>query len=255
MRHPGSLLGFVLILTLTACGSPDPAPDPAAPAASTTPKTSAPVFASPSPTGAATQETSNGCPANDVPVPTDADPVAIGDVDRDGRPDTAFYTEANGFYYGIRTGSGATILLDDDLAGPGKHNGWTSIREKATVTVLDDSRTASLHAFIDCAFVTTVDHNGEPYRFGLKGFSDYGTGVQCTDDNGGGLLYGVLAKRRNDGLYDITRTQILLEDSGRAARNGPTDVVAEGLTADDSQVALAMRSTCGEAPIVSTSGR
>ena len=124
------------------------------------------------------------------------------------------------------------------------------------MAVLDDSRTATLHAFVDCAFITTTDPQGKAYRFGLNRFSDFGTGVECTDRNGGALLYGVLAARRDDGLYDITRTHIVLEDEGRVARNGShVEIVAEGLPADDKQVALAMRSTCGETPIVSTSGR
>ncbi|TDW29186.1 hypothetical protein EDD25_0872 [Cryobacterium psychrophilum] len=191
-----------------------------------------------------------------MPVPTDAVLATIQDVDFDGRPDTEFYSEVDGFYYGIRTASGATILLKDDLAGPNTHSGWTSIREGGTVTVLDDGRTTTLHAFIDCTFATTTDVGGTPYRFGLNGFSDYGTGVKCTDQNGGALLYGVLAKRQSNGLYDLTGTQIILNDRGRIARNSTLNWdIAQNLPRADAQATLAMRSTCGQTPIVHTSGR
>ncbi|MDJ0349940.1 hypothetical protein [Cryobacterium sp. PH29-G1] len=257
MRRHGVIIGIALAFLLTGCAttggsaptvvvsaSPTVAPSP-------TGETTAPTI-SPSPTTTAAA----GCPANDVPVPADAALATIQDVDGDGRGDAEFYSEEDGFYYGIRTASGATVLLKDDLAGPNTHSGWTSIREGATVTVLDDGRTATLHAFIDCAFVTTTDSGGTPYRFGLNGFSDYGTGVQCTDQNGGSLLYGVLASRQADGTYDITRTQIILTDGGRIARNSSqVGSVAQGLPGDDERVALAMRSTCGQTPIVKTSGR
>lgn len=257
MRLSGVIMGIALALVLTGCtdaGGGPPAPTASATSTSVASPSAEPTRApaSPSPTAA----TASGCPANDVPVPADAALATIQDVDGDGQADAQFYTEVDGFYYGIRTASGATLLLKDDLAGPNTHSGWTSIREAATVTVLDDGRTATLHAFIDCGFVTTTDAGGTPYRFGLKGFSDYGTGVQCTDDKGGSLMYGVLASRQGDGTYDITRTQILLSDGGRIARNGSGgELVAEGLASDDDQVALAMRSTCGQTAIVHTSGR
>jgi hypothetical protein len=126
----------------------------------------------------------------------------------------------------------------------------------ATVTVIDDGRTATLHAFVDCGFVTTTDQQGTPYHFGLHGFYDFGTGVECTNQNGGYLLFGVLASLRKNGLYDIVGTQILLADHGRIARNDTSpEVLAEHLPPDDPQVALAMKSACGDIPIVSTSGR
>jgi len=246
---------FAAMIVLAGCASAGGSPS--APVITGTPtpvpsvSDSAGATESPTATHAAT-----GCPPNDVPVPADATLATIEDIDGDGLPDAEFYSEADGFYYGIRTASGATILLKDDLAGPNTHSGWTSIRETAIVTVLDDGRGATLHAFIDCGFVTTTDSHGTPYRFGLHGFSDYGTGVQCTNDNGGGLLYGVLASRQGDGTYNITRTQILLSDRGRTARNDTRDeAVAQGLSQDDEQVTLAMRSTCGQTPIVGTSGR
>ena len=192
-------------------------------------------------------------------MPPDADVATIEDVDGDGRADEEFYTEqgtaANGFQYGIRTASGAVITLDDDLAGPNTHSGWTSVRQSAIVTVLDDGRTATLHGFVDCAFVTTENQDGQPYTFGLNGFSDAGTGVECTDENGGPLLAGVLAARQPDGTYTITGTVVHPLDGGLTARNDSTFPIADGLSQDDPQVRLAMTSTCGDVPKVSTSGK
>ena len=70
------------------------------------------------------------------------------------------------------------LLLRDDLAGPGVHSGWSAkLDEPAIVaTVLDDGRTASLHAFVGCRFVTTTGPDGSPYRFALNGFGTAGTG-------------------------------------------------------------------------------
>lgn len=266
MRGREVIIGIVLAFALTGCGSAGgPEATPAlSDAPNATPSTMAPS-AVPSPSGEATgshaspsptSATVTGCPANDVPVPADAALETIQDIDLDGLPDAQFYSEVDGFFYGIRTASGATILLKDDLAGPNTHSGWTSIREGGTVTILDDGRTATLHAFIDCAFVTTTDAGGTAYRFGLNGFSDYGTGVECTDQNGGALLYGVLASRQSDDLYDLVGTQIILNENGRIARNSPYKWdIAQGLPRDDEQVSLAMRSTCGETPIAHTSGR
>lgn len=262
--------GLVCTLTaatlLAACtwtrGTP---PSDARPSASASPSapsggSSASATSSGSPTGDASGGTSGGaagpgCPAGGGPIPAASMTATIADVDGDGRPDTEFYTQTPPFEYGIHTASGATIALPDRLAGPNAHSGWTSVRENAVVTVVDDGRTAKLHAFLDCSFVTTTDANGTPYTFALNGFGDYGTGVECTNENGGALLAGVLAARQPDGSYTITGTVIALLDRGRVAQNGATFPIGSGLAQNDPQVRLAMRSTCGSTPIVHTDGR
>jgi hypothetical protein len=114
-----------------------------------------PTRATPPTTSAPADAAETGCPANSETIPSGADVATIGDVDGDGRADTEFYPESPRFEYGIQTASGATIVLRDDLAGPGRHSGWSVRREnEVVITVLDDSRTATLHALVDCAFVT-----------------------------------------------------------------------------------------------------
>jgi hypothetical protein len=180
----------------------------------------------------------------------------IEDIDGDGRPDTEFYSESPQFEYGIQTASGATVVLRDDLAGPGKHSGWSApLESEVVITVLDDSRTATLHAFVDCAFVTTTGLNGKPYSFSLRGFGAYGTGVACSNGNGGRQLLGLLATRGDDGRYDVTKTLVNVSKDGTKALNGGSSQVASDVPADDARVASAMESRCGDIPKVQTSGR
>lgn len=221
-----------------------------APAEPTTP--AATVVPAP-PTGSPT----GGCPANEASIPPGADTATIPDVDGDGRDDTEFYTEAQApFEYGIRTASGATVILADDLAGPGRHSGWSArLEDKTVVTVLDDSRSATLHAFVACRFVTTIGEDGQPYRFLLNGFGDTGTGVACSTDGAGRELLGLLAKRNASGRYDVTATIVGVTADGLHAANGTSYAMAQDLPESDPQVQQAMGSHCGSIPKVATSGR
>lgn len=241
------MVGLSLVLAGCTSVGPDQGSSATPTAASTasTPTSSAP------PTGP-----SAGCAANGGSIPSGSDVATIDDVDGDGRPDTEFYAESPQFEYGIQTASGATIVLRDDLAGPGRHSGWSApLETEVVITVLDDSRTATLHAFVDCAFVTTKGVDGEPYRFLLNGFGDTGTGVSCATDNGGRQLLGLLASRGDDNLYDITQTLVDVSKDGAEAVNGGSSQVATGLPADDARVTAAMESRCGDVPKVATSGR
>jgi hypothetical protein len=236
-------------LALAACAS---TPSAAAPTATVT----ATPSASPSASGTPVPWGSGpGCPAGGGGIPSGAQTAQIGDADGDGKPDTEFYTQSAPYAYGIQTASGATITLKDDLAGPGSHSGWTSHRETAVVTVIDDGRTAHLYAFVDCGFTASKDASGKPYTFTLAGYGQYGTGVECTDENGGALLFGVLAAKQPDGTYSIQGTDVNLVDGGRTAENaGSPQTLASGLAQSDPQVALANRSSCGDVPIVHTEG-
>jgi hypothetical protein len=201
-------------------------------------------------------DASAGCPANGGSIPGGADVATIEDVDGDSRPDTEFYAESPQFEYGIQTASGATIVLGDDLAGPATHTGWSApLESEVVVTVLDDDRTATLHAFVDCAFVTTKGVDGNPYRFLLNGFGDTGTGVACSNGNGGRQLLGLLATRGYDNRYDITKTLVHISKDGTEAVNGYSSQVASGLPADDPQVAAATASQCANILNVHTSGQ
>lgn len=226
------------------------------PTQSVTPSAGTLVAPSASPTPVSTPPEAAGCPSNSGSIPAGADTATIEDVDGDGRPDIQYFSESPTFEYGIQTASGATVSLPDDNAGPGRHSGWSAPLESGVVvTVLDDSRMASLHAFVDCAFVTTRGVDGNAYRFTLNGFGDHGTGVDCSNGNGGRQLLGILATRDSGGLYEITHTVVSVDREGVLATNGSPSAGDGGLAATDPQVVLAMKSRCGDIPTVQTSGR
>ena len=249
---------------LTACASGTPgaaatstaAAPASAPPSAASPSAAAPSTSSPS-ASAPAAPTAEGCAPNDVPVPAGVTTAEIGDVDGDGRADQEFFVEEGGFAYGLRTASGATFLLPDPLAGPGGHSGWTvPVGPGLAATVLDDGRSAALYAFADCAFVTPIGADGEPYRFVLAGFGDAGTGVACTPAGADGdrSITGLLAEQAADGRYSLTSTTIDLSADGRTATNGAVTSVGEDLAQDDPAVVAAMTSSCDGVAIVSTSG-
>jgi len=195
-----------------------------------------------------------GCAPNDAVVPAGAETSPIEDVDFDGRADTQFFAEEPDFFYGISTASGAVYMLRTDLAGPGKHSGWSAQLESGlVVTVLDDSRTATLHTFTNCAFQTTTAPDGSDASIDLKGMAD-AHGVQCSSGNGGRWLNETVATRLESGRFTITSSTIEFSSDGTTATRGiPSEVVTD-VPADDPRVALASQSTCGDIPKVATSG-
>ncbi|PXA72761.1 hypothetical protein [Cryobacterium arcticum] len=197
-----------------------------------------------------------GCPETDATMPDDADSAEIADIDGDGKNDTEWYSEATvPFTYGITTASGGTYTLEDDLAGPNTHSGWTAaLHNGVVVTVLDDGRGATLHAFVDCAFVTPIGVDGKAYTFDMQNLHDNGTGVGCLEVDGGLELNGLQVTENRDDSYSLLATGITVSDDGSSAVNGYTAVSAS-LPADDRRVAEAQTSSCADAPVVSTSGR
>lgn len=204
----------------------------------------------------ATTHGNAGCRATGGGIPAGADTSEIEDVDGDGLADTQFYSESHPFHYGIHTASGATAVLGDDLAGPGGHYGWSArLANGLVVTVLDDSRSATLHAFIDCRFVTTFAPDGEPFRVHLKGFGDHETGISCGVRDNGRQLVRMLALNTGDGMHDITRTVVQVSEDGTRAWDGDTSTWGTGVPASDERVKRAMTSSCENVRKVGTSGR
>jgi hypothetical protein len=101
---------------------------------------------------------------------------------------------------------------------------------------------------VDCSLVATSNIQGEQYTFDL-GFTGYGTGVACADVGAGLQLVGLNAVPVEPaGSYEVTRTLIELRDGGRSARNGTTEVIAQGVPEDDPAVSSAHEVTCADAP-------
>lgn len=197
-----------------------------------------------------------GCPATDETMPADSETTKISDVDGDGKLDTQWYSESNSpFSYGITTASGATHSIEDSLAGPGRHTGWTApLHNGVIVTVLDDGRSADLYAFVDCAFVTPIGVDGRPYTFDMQNLRGNGTGVGCVQVENGLELNGMQVTENKDGTFSHLATGISVSTDGLTAMSGYTAVV-DSLNGDDPRVDRARSSTCGDVPMVSTSGR
>ena len=272
MRRAGSVvLLSVGAVLLTGCTAPAPV-QPAAtvtvvagtPTAvpSSTPTTVAPTSSasastSATPSPASTQQgDGKGCSPNGVAIPQGADTATIADEDETDSDATEFYSETPRFEFGVRTASGATIVLPDDLAGPATHSGWMTRLALGEVAVLDDGRTATLHAFVDCRFVPTEGVDGKPYSFTLNGFGTHGTGVGCASLVDGTLeVVGLNAVKLSSGRYRIDSTPVRISADGATATNGTAKRGTTTYAADSDQVRQANRSTCGDVPIVHTSGR
>jgi len=199
---------------------------------------------------------STGCPATAETMPAEAETSTIGDVDGDGERDTQWYSEATApFTYGITTASGATHSITDNLAGPGRHSGWTApLHNGVVVTVLDDSRRADLYAFVDCAFVKPIGVDGQQYAFDMQNLRGNGTGVGCMEVENGLELNGLQVSKNKDGTFSQLATGISVSADGRSAMNGYT-AVFEDIPEGDPQLDHAHTSSCADLPIVSTSGR
>ncbi|KGJ72268.1 hypothetical protein GY21_16565 [Cryobacterium roopkundense] len=254
-----ALFASLLVATLSGCSAGPEGPAPAAPPATASASASATASASApaaEPTGTPPIDADlPGCPSNDTDRPDDTYAAKIPDVDGDGRADSQWYAETSPFRYGITTASGATFSVADGLAGPGQHSGWSAqLSNGVIVTVLDDSRGASLHTIVACEFVTPLDVTGSPYRFDMQDLRGNGTGVGCVPGASGVELNGFKAVERADGTFDVTSTQINVAVDGQTAANGIRST-ASGLSASDPAVLAAQTSSCGSIPVVATSGR
>ena len=248
---------------LAGCTSAAPTTGPTGGSTTIAPSPTSTV--SPTPTATATSAPSpvssqqgggKGCSANGVRIPAGADTASIDDVDETDSGATEFYSETPVFEFGVRTTSGATIVLRDDLAGPAMHNGWMARFATNILAVLDDGRGATLHAFVDCRFVQPRGVAGTPYSFALNGFGTAGTGVGCSSFvDGTRKLVGLNAVRLANGRYRIDSTEVKVSADGRRAVNGSVERGRTTYAADSEQVRQANRSTCGSVPIVHTSGR
>lgn len=262
VRRTVLIVGTVAAAGLLA-GCTTPAPPtvstPSTTAVATTPSaspTSTPTATS-LPTPVSSQQGGGkGCSPNDLPVPDDADTATIADVDETDSDATEFYSETPRFAFGVHTSSGATVLLPDDLAGPATHSGWMTRFPLAVVAVIDDGRGATLHAFVDCRFVQTKGVDGTPYSFTVNGSGTTGTGVGCSAYvDGTKELVGLNAVRLSTGRYRIDSTEVKVSADGLTATNGTTKRGTTTYAESSAEVRQANRSTCGDVPIVHTSGR
>jgi len=245
----------VLLFVLTGCGAAGVAQSSLVTSSETDDTTDATSSDDADDAGEPAAE-ATGCPATPAEMPAGVVSAEIADVDGDGENDTEWYSESSSpFTYGITTASGATHTLTDDLAGPGAHSGWTAaLHNGVVVTVLDDGRSASLHAFVDCEYVTPIGVDGRPYTFDMQNLRGNGTGVGCLEVEGGLELNGLQVAEKHGDTYALMATGITVSENGLSAMNGYT-AVSGSVPEDDRRVTAAQTSTCANAAVVSTSGQ
>ncbi|MFD1721872.1 hypothetical protein [Amnibacterium endophyticum] len=219
----------------------------------------APAWAAPG--SAAAPAAAQGC-TNKGTVPKHARTVDIGDVDHDGKDDTAFYaaipgtSDADGHYdYGIHTAAGGVIKVRDRMTGMNVHGGWFSGTDgMGFVAVIDDTETATLYAFRGCRLIQPQHVGGGAYVMKIGARAKGATGVACNDQNGGVLLERATARKRSNGNYDIVRTVIDVSADGRTAKRqggkGSTEVRWSNLKPSDPRVQQARGSHCNDVPKV-----
>jgi hypothetical protein len=242
-------------VTGTVVATPTEAPSSATPVSSPTASSSPTLAAGTGRNGA------HGCGDPRGSIPSGATTATIGDVDRDGRADTEFIT-AHPLEYGIRTAAGGLYTISDLPTGTNGTSGWSATGFDGPtfpLTVIDDGQEADLYAFVGCRLVRTLTSGGSPFvfRLGASSAPGTGTGVACTDENGGQLLARAEAVQRTDGRYDVRWTVVQFTDEkGRHAdyETAP-DTRYSGLHPEDPPVLAANRSTCLDHPIVHIAGR
>ena len=223
-----AVLGLVLV---AGCGGSSG--DGAAPASSTT-------------TSAAT-----AC-QGEATVPTSAPHQQVGDVDGDGKPDTAYLDGEPGgaITFGIVTAAGGGSSVPFESASPVERRALTVNADERgpTEVLLSDGRSVQLLAFVGCRLRPVKDAEGQPYTFD-RGFTGNGTGVGCVDADGDGRrdLVGLKTEGSEGDRVGWSRTIVDLD--GATARNGATDHGTYTRPRDDQRIDLLSQVTCGEATL------
>jgi hypothetical protein len=213
-------------------------PVPVATATGPTPTTTGPT---PTPT-----RTGAGCPAGGGGVPAGADVRQVVDVDGDGRPDRAWLTADRRF--GVTTASGATFSIAIDDASPVPASAIVQLvqPELVPIALVDLTRDAHLYSLAGCAVTAVLNAQGQPYLFDRQLLRGQGTGVGCTQVDGGLRLAGLDAAPAAGGTFDVSRTFVDLDADARHATNGQPETVATGAAADAPVVVTAREVSCGD---------
>lgn len=240
---PATTLAAVL---LAGCSSTsDEPPAAAAPSTSSIPSPSSST--APATTAPPTSSAPAGC-ATAGPVPPDgAVTREVGDVDGDGRPDTAWLAPAAGgaVSVGIGTAAGGSSAADVTLTGPSARSLLVADADGdgRFEMFVSDGRTVDLYAFDGCAVQPVLNREGTDYQFDL-GFRGNGTGLGCTRVGDGQHLVGLLRTEQSATSVGWTRTVVELD--GLQARNGATDSGSYALPAGQAQADLLSQVTCGD---------
>jgi hypothetical protein len=188
------------------------------------------------------------CPGEST-VPSGAPHQNVGDVDGDGRPDTAYLDGSPGgaITFGIVTAAGGSSSVPFESASPVERRALTvNADQRGPVEVLlSDGRSVQLLAFVDCRLRAVHDADGKPYAFD-RGFTGNGTGVGCIDADGDDRrdLVGVKVEGTEGDQVAWSRT--IVELDGATARNGKRTSGTYRRPADDARIDLLSQVTCGD---------
>jgi hypothetical protein len=246
----------VLVVALVVWLATRPAGD--APAASSSPTEAGTTSPSPSPEPTSTSPTSGpttstpaseGCPATGDGPPAGAGTHEVVDVDGDGRPDTAWLTGGADRTFGITTASGATFSAPVESASPQPASAIVNLVAAgdgtAPVALVDTGREVLLFSAAGCAVTPTQNAQGETYTFD-KGFTGFGTGVGCTEQDGELRLAGLDAVSDDGASFTVDRTFVDLDTDARTAANGQEETVATDAGPDEAVVTTAHETSCGD---------
>jgi hypothetical protein len=191
-----------------------------------------------------------GCPGTKGTVPAGVASRVMGDVDGDGQPDTlyVFVGESGVRHFGLVTATGYRSEWTTPNASPVAPSvlGVVDANQDGHPEVfVNPGRLVDLLTFADCRLQPYLNQQGHPYEFSI-GFGAVGTGVGCVDADGDGRrdLVGLDEHDQGNGKVAWTRTIVTLH--GTQARNGAKDSGTYTSPADDAQIALLHRVTCGE---------
>ena len=146
------------------------------------------------------------------------------------------------------TASGATFSTPIEAASPIAASALVTRVEarQVPIALIDTGRSVALLSLENCRARPIANAQGEAYAFD-KGFTGYGTGVACVEQEGITVLAGVLAKSDGAGSrYRIERTLVRVSSDGTRATNGARSVVARDVAAGDPAVEAARQTTCGD---------
>jgi hypothetical protein len=209
---------------------------------------------------AAVTKRGKGCPVNGVRMEK-GDIGRIGDVDGDGRADRQFYSLESAAY-GIRTASGATIVLHDNLPATNQHGGWTAKVGTSFITVIDDGQTAEVFRFANCRFVPVTTRYGLPFLSVLSG-GGYGSrdsdlvryGLTCTGVGAKRSLANVIAAKEDNGSWRLSTYRLRKAGANSLTQENDPSTAEQGLKASTRRVQDASLSRCGTDPKVFSDGK
>jgi hypothetical protein len=197
------------------------------------------------------------CRTGKVALPDGASLRRIGDVDGDGRPDSATIVDDDQSYEEPRlvivTAAGGMSELPID-PGPGGDPSVLIVNadERGPVEVIvSATRTGYLYQFTDCRFRPVVDANAQPFSFPTEDQGDGLTTLGCAPTSQGRRLVLLDSSDPIDPppgtVVTWTRTVIDLDDG--FAASGPVTHGTFVTGRDDAKIRLLSNITCGKLTI------